>query len=479
MVSGRRAKPSPRLRDDQSTGFELLFTTKIRRRFAAAVLALALPAASLSSASAAPLLVADVASGAVIEAREATTPWFPASLTKLMTTYVVLNAVRAGKISLQTPLTYSERAQQEPPSKMGFQVGQTVTVDDALKMLMVQSANDIAFLLAEGVSGSVENFVVEMNRTAQLIGMRSSNFVNPNGLPVRPGPDLQRTTARDMAILASALYRDFPQMGGLFALDAIKIGDRTLRNHNGLMGRYPGTDGMKTGYVCGSGYNVVATATRGGRRLVTVVLGAYSPLERSEVAVDAFERGFAATKAVGTLASLPAVTAAFPVDLREEMCGKAGAKTRQARRLMLDGHPWAETLKAKTVVSPVMVYATPAPNAPAVAAAPSGVDEDSPTAFAPTPGTTPAIAGQTVKPGSAKVKPLRATKEKAATKAKPKPAAKSAKSDASKSAASKPKTGKQKIDLKPAVDANAAGNGAQPTSGAIYQNAAPANGKAF
>lgn len=469
--------PPPRLRDDQSTGFELLFTTPIRRRFAAAVLAFALPAAGVTSASAAPLLVAEVSTGVVLEAREATTPWFPASLTKLMTTYVVLNAIKAGKISLQTPLTYSERAQLEPPSKMGFQVGQTVTVDDALKMLIVQSANDIAFLLAEGVSGSVENFVVEMNRTALQIGMRSSNFVNPNGLPVRPGPDLQRTTARDMAVLATALYRDFPQMGGLYSLDAIKIGDRILRNHNGLMGRYPGTDGMKTGYVCGSGFNVVATATRGGRRLVTVVLGAYSPLERSEVAVDAFERGFAATKGVATLASLPATQAAFTVDLREEMCGKAGAKARQARRLMLDGHPWAETLKSKPAVSPVMVYATPAPGAPVLAATPSGVDEDSPTAFAPTPGTTPAIAGQTVKPGSAKVKSLKATKEKPAAKAKP-----AAKSAAAKPASpkAKPKTGKEKIDLKPAVDANAAGNGAQPTSGAIYQNAAPATGgKAF
>ena len=469
--------PPPRLRDDQSTGFELLFTTPIRRRFAAAVLALALPAASVPSASAAPLLVAEVSSGVVLEAREATTPWFPASLTKLMTTYVVLNAIKAGKISLQTPLTYSARAQLEPPSKMGFQVGQTVTVDDALKMLMVQSANDIAFLLAEGVSGSVENFVVEMNRTAQLIGMRSSNFVNPNGLPVRPGPDLQRTTARDMAILATALYRDFPQMGELYSLDAIKIGDRIIRNHNGLMGRYPGTDGMKTGYVCGSGFNVVATATRGGRRLVTVVLGSFSPLERSEIAVDAFERGFAATRGVGTLTSLPAVTAAFPVDLREEMCGKAGAKTRQARRLLLDAHPWAETLKSKPAVSPVMVYATPAPGAPVLAATPSGVDEDAPPAFAPTPGTTPAIAGQTVKPGSAKVKSLKAPKEKAATKAKP-----AAKSAAAKPASpkAKPKTGKEKIDLKPAIDANAAGNGAQPTSGAIYQNAAPASGgKAF
>ncbi|WP_245479441.1 D-alanyl-D-alanine carboxypeptidase family protein, partial [Hansschlegelia zhihuaiae] len=342
-------------------------TTTIRRRVAAAAFAL-LCAMGAGRAEAAPLLVVDLASGQVLEAREATTPWYPASLTKLMTTYVVLNAVKAGRLTLQTPLVYTERAQAEPPSKMGFQVGQTVTVDDALKMLMVQSANDIAFLLAEGVSGGVEAFVAEMNRTARQIGMQNTNFVNPNGLPVRPGPDLQRTTARDMAALAIALYRDHPEMASLFALDAIKIGDRTIRNHNGLIGRYPGADGMKTGYVCSSGYNVVATASRGGRRLVTVVLGAYSPLERSEIAVDAFERGFSAAKALGPIASLPTPTAAFPVDLRSEMCGKEGAKVRAARRLQLDAHPWADRLKSKPAVSPVMVYATPVAGQPQGAA---------------------------------------------------------------------------------------------------------------
>ena len=437
-------------------------TSPFRRRLAAAMLALAAgaSAADAAPASANPLLVADIASGQVLEAREATTPWYPASLTKLMTTYVVLNAVRAGKLQLQTPLVYSERAQKEPPSKMGFQVGQTVTVDDALKMLMVQSANDIAFILAEGVSGSVEAFVADMNRTARQIGMQNSNFVNPNGLPVRPGPDFQRTTARDMAVLAAALYRDHPQMAGLFALDAIRIGSRTLRNHNGLMGRYPGTDGMKTGYVCSSGYNVVATATRGGRRLVTVVLGSYSPLERSETAVDAFERGFAANRAIGTLTGLPSVTAAFPVDLRQEMCGKEGAKVRAARRLQLEAHPWAAALMSKPAVSPVQVYATAAPGQPTVAATPSGVDEDAPAAaFAPSPGTKPAVAGQTTKAGPQKAK-----------------AAKDAKTKGAKSAASKEKAGRTKIDLSPSAEAAATANGAQPTSGSIIRNAAPAAG---
>lgn len=441
----------------------------LRRRAAACVIAAAFVGAA--PASARPLLVADVATGQVLEAEEATAAWYPASLTKLMTTFVVLRAVKNGKLRLDVPLVYTARAQAEPPSKMGFQVGQTVTVDDALKMLMVQSANDIAFLLAEGVSGSVEAFVAEMNRTAREIGMTNTNFVNPNGLPVKPGPDLQRTTARDMAVLASALYRNFPDYAGLFSLDAIQIGGRILRNHNGLIGRYPGADGMKTGYVCSAGFNVVATASRGGRRLVTVVLGAQTPIERSETAIDAFERGFAATTARGTLASLPNVASAFPVDLREQMCGKSTAKARAARKLDPNGHPWRQVLMAKTAVNPVMVYATAAPGAPAVAATPSGLDEDAaPTAYAPNASTTPALVpGATVKPGKSL---------KAAKPAKGKAAAKTTKAAE--------KKGRVKIELQPksaektlSPGPAAASNSPPPLPGSIYRNAAPDGKSAF
>lgn len=449
------------------------------RRRAAAWLAASAVAGLTFPAQAQPVLVADIATGQVLEANEATTPWYPASLTKLMSTYVVLTAVRNGKLRLNTPLIYTARAQAEPPSKMGFQVGQTVTVDDALKMLMVQSANDIAFLLAEGVSGSVEGFVADMNRTARQLGMSNTNFVNPNGLPVRPGPDLQRTTARDMALLATALYRDFPDQAGLFSLDAIQIGDRILRNHNGLIGRYPGADGMKTGYVCSSGFNVVATASRGGRRLVAVVLGSQTPIERSETAIDAFERGFAATTARGTLASLPQTVGAFPVDLREKMCGKSTAKARAERKLDPTGHPWRPILMSKTQVNPVRVYATPAPNAPAVAPKPSGVDEDAPTAFAPAAaaatGAAAAVAGARATSGAAKAKSLRAdAPKKKATK----PAAKATKAAT--------KDGRVKVELAPKsgarTGAKTLGAGAtapQPLSGSIGRNAQPAGPSAF
>jgi D-alanyl-D-alanine carboxypeptidase len=443
-------------------------TMPIRRRAAACLLAFG--AMFLGGAAKAnPVIVVDAATGAVLEADGATDAWYPASLTKLMTTHVVLDAIKNGRLTPQTPLFYSERAQAEPPSKMGFQVGQTVTVDDALKMLMVQSANDIAVALAEGVSGSVEGFVAEMNRTARQIGMTNSNFVNPNGLPVRPGPDLQRTTARDMAVLAISLLRNHSNYAGLFSIDAIKIGDRTLRNHNGLIGRYPGADGMKTGYVCAAGFNVVATASRGSRRLVTVVLGAPTPLLRSETAIDAFERGFAATSARATLANLPQTPAAFPLDMSDAMCGKGAGKARMARQKAAADHPWRERLQARTVVSPIVVSATPAPGAPQVAATPSGVDEDPP-AYAPKPGTTPSVAGQTVKPGSATVKSLKAAKTTKTTRAKDKN---------SKTASSKERKDRVKIELKPSTGGAAAVNSPQAVPGSIYRNAEPAAKSAF
>ena len=151
-------------------------------------------------------------------------------------------------------------------------VGTQVTVDNALKMMMVKSANDMAVLLAEGVDGSVENFADDMTRTAHRIGMTQSNFVNPNGLPA----DGQIVSARDMAILARALIRDFPEYDFYWHIPAIKYGRRIVRNYNTLLGRYPGADGMKTGFICASGFNLVATATRNGKALIAVVLGSPS-----------------------------------------------------------------------------------------------------------------------------------------------------------------------------------------------------------
>ena len=262
----------------------------------AAVLAL-----GAASAQATPYLVVDADSDQVLMENEATAPWYPASLTKLMTVYVALDAVRNGKLTLDTPLIMSARAARMPPSKMGFRPGTQVTLDNALKMLMVKSPNDVAVMVAEGVSGSVEAFADDMNADAQRLGMHESHFVNPNGLH---NPD-HVSSARDMAIVARALLREFPDHADLFSIGAIQLGRQYIPNHNGLLGRYPGADGMKTGFTCPAGFNVVASANHSGRRLIVVVLGAPSARLRNQEAADLFDRGFASGGGAGSPESLP------------------------------------------------------------------------------------------------------------------------------------------------------------------------------
>jgi len=278
---------------------------------------------TMTRAGAEALLVIDSESGKVLFAQNAGQPWYPASVTKLMTAYVTLRAVKEGRLNLDTPLVVSSNAAAQAPVKMGFAVGTIVTVDNALKMLMVKSANDMAVVLAEGVAGSIENFADEMNANARSLGMVQSSFVNPNGLPA----DDQITSARDLAILARALIRELPEYDYYWHLPGIRMGKMVRWNYNTLIGRYPGADGMKTGFICSSGFNLVASATRNGRRLIAVVLGAPSSAARALKAAQLLERGFNSASGLswfmtpfGTVESLQPIAAA-PPNLREEMCG--------------------------------------------------------------------------------------------------------------------------------------------------------------
>src|SRR5215470_15810739 len=267
------------------------------------------------------LLLVDVDSGKVISERNSTYPWYPASVTKLMTSYVTLKAVHDHRINLDSLFMVSPTAVAQNPFKMGFKAGTEVTVDNALKMLLVHSPNDIAVVLAEGVSGSIEQFAAEMNAEAHHLGMTQTNFVNPNGLPAEE----QVTSARDLAILARALISEFPEYDYYWHIASIRLGKRVFRNTNRLIDAYAGADGMKTGFTCSSGYNLVATATRGGKRLIAVVLGAKSSTSRAVKAAQLFERGFgidapgSVALAPRTVASLEPV-AATPPDQREEVC---------------------------------------------------------------------------------------------------------------------------------------------------------------
>ncbi len=300
--------------------FRPLLRKSLFNLFAATLAVGAMLAPRMANAEALLLIEAD--SGKVLQADNATIPWYPASVTKIMTAYVTLKAVKDGKLTLDTLLTVSPTAASQSPSKMGLRPGTQLTVDNALKMMMVKSANDMAVVLAEGVGGSIDGFSVMMNDTAKKLGMTQTNYVNPNGLPA----DGHVTSARDLGILARSFLRDLPEYEYFVHIPAIRFGKRVTGNFNKLIGRYPGADGFKTGFICASGYNLVASATRNGRRLIAVVLGANSGTARAVKAAQLLERGFSQDNlswlrpSLGTVENLVPVDAS-PPNLREEMCG--------------------------------------------------------------------------------------------------------------------------------------------------------------
>jgi D-alanyl-D-alanine carboxypeptidase len=235
-----------------------------------------------------PALVFDPSNGKVIYAEDADDHWHPASLTKIMTAYVAFEALKSGKLTLDQRIPYSKRCQDEPPSKLGLHVGATLTVDQALKALIIKSANDVAVMLAEAIDGSQPEFVARMNRTAQRLGMTRTTFVNPNGLPAPQ----QVTTARDLGKLARAVIKDFPEHDAYWSMFDARIGKIHIGTHNGLLRTFKGADGMKTGFICDSGFNVVASATRDGRQIMAVVLGEPTGALRTVRAANLLEHGF-------------------------------------------------------------------------------------------------------------------------------------------------------------------------------------------
>jgi D-alanyl-D-alanine carboxypeptidase len=285
--------------------------------------ALALPALA-GSARANPAILFDLNSGAILQHQDAFKRWYPASLSKLMTAYVTFRAIAAGEVQLDSPIKVTKHSAAEPPSKMGFKPGSVMRLDNALKMMLVKSANDIAMAVGENVGGSQAAFADRMNAEAQRLGMTGTHFVNPNGLF---SPD-QYTTARDLAVLVMALRRDFPQYAPWFSIEGLAVGKKAISNYNLLIGRYPGADGMKTGFVCSSGFNMIGSATRNGRTLIAVVLGEKSAVSRAETAAKLLDQGFA-TPAAGstTIAMLASYGDTLSVnDMQDEICKKKAAE---------------------------------------------------------------------------------------------------------------------------------------------------------
>jgi D-alanyl-D-alanine carboxypeptidase len=239
-------------------------------------------------AAAGPALVMELSNNKVLYSENADNLWYPASLTKLMTAYIVFGAIKAGKLDLKSKISCSAMANAQPPSKIGLAVGREMSVNLALQALILKSANDVAVMLAEAVAGNEAAFVDEMNATAKRLGMERTHFANPNGLPA---PD-QVTTARDLAKLARAIINDFPEHAHYFTKPEMRVGKQRIFTHNGLLQSFAGADGLKTGFTCDSGFNVVATASRDGRRVIAVVLGENSSGERNVRATSLLEQGF-------------------------------------------------------------------------------------------------------------------------------------------------------------------------------------------
>jgi D-alanyl-D-alanine carboxypeptidase len=247
-----------------------MLTSRVRGmgRFLILLMLVGMPLGAARVATAANIVI-DAGTGTVLAAESPNHLWYPASLTKLMTVYVALAEIEAGRLRFEDKIKVSEHAARQSPVKFGLRAGQVITVRDAINAAIVASANDAAVALAEKISGTEGAFAERMTGMAMELGMFRTFFENASGLP----SDNQVTTARDLAILASAFLRDFPQHYALFNQRSVTVGKRSRGTVNSILGSYDGADGMKTGFTCASGYNMVASAERDGRRLIGVVLG--------------------------------------------------------------------------------------------------------------------------------------------------------------------------------------------------------------
>ncbi|MFT4089429.1 MAG: D-alanyl-D-alanine carboxypeptidase [Asticcacaulis sp.] len=232
-------------------------------------------------------IVVDAQSGEVFYSMRADSPRYPASITKVMTLYMVFEAMARGEVKPDDLVTITPHAASMPPTKAGLKAGETITVDMAMRLVAAYSANDLAAALGEHIAGSESRFAALMTVKAHELGMTRTNFVNASGLP----DDRQVSSARDIAILARAVMRDYPQYYEYFHVRSVEYRGRTFNNHNPLLAM-PGVDGMKTGFIRAAGYNLVASQRKGDRRLISVMLGGSDKAQRREHVTHLMQTGF-------------------------------------------------------------------------------------------------------------------------------------------------------------------------------------------
>ncbi|NBW04849.1 MAG: D-alanyl-D-alanine carboxypeptidase [Alphaproteobacteria bacterium] len=253
-------------------------------------------------------IVMEEASGRVLFSRNADSLRYPASLTKIMTLYLLFEDIEAGKISLKSRIPVSKRAAGRSPSKLYLKPGQSINAEQAIYALVTKSANDVATAVAEKLAGTERKFAKRMTRKAKSLGMTRTTFMNASGLPNRR----QRSTARDMARLAIAIRRDFPQFYKFFSTKSFSWKGRRFKNHNRLLANYSGTDGIKTGYINASGFNMVAAVERRGVRLIGVVFGGKTSRSRDRHMISILDRQFKRAKTI-TVRAAAAMPSALPI----------------------------------------------------------------------------------------------------------------------------------------------------------------------
>jgi D-alanyl-D-alanine carboxypeptidase len=272
-------------------------------------------------------IVIDADNGNVLHEVESTQSWYPASLTKLMTLYMTFDALRAGQIRLHDTMSASAHASQQPNSKLGLRRGEHLTVEDAILAIITRSANDASVVLAEHLGDSEQNFAANMTAKAHSLGMYNTHFMNATGLP----NNWQVTTPRDMAVLAWKAQRNFPEYYHYFAAHSFNFKGTELRGINKFTANYPGAEGMKTGFTCGSGFNLIGSAHQNGKRLIGVVMGGMTSKERYQLMMQKMDAGFAhltSAEPARNITTMPTGSAGSPPYQLD--CGNRGGAVPRA-----------------------------------------------------------------------------------------------------------------------------------------------------
>jgi len=303
-----------------------------------------LSSAGVSYAGHAEILI-DAESGLIIHEEDANHSWYPASLTKVMTLYMAFTALNQGQVGLQDRMPVSHHAAKQPTSKLGLRTGESITVEEAILAIITRSANDATVVLAEYIGGNEENFAARMTAKAHTLGMYDSHFMNATGLPHQ----WQVTTARDLGLLAWRIRRDFPNFYAYFAAHSFYFKGRELTGINKFTATFPGAEGMKTGFTCGSGYNLMSSAQQNGRRLIGVVLGGMSSSQRYQLMTDMMNRGFQnqfteySTKNITTIPGKFVGSAPYQLG-----CGKGAPNVQQASVAPTKHHSYHRLTHSKT-----------------------------------------------------------------------------------------------------------------------------------